>query len=550
LSEEIEKQTCIRCKKSLPVTLYSEGSGLCVYCKADDVDALPEPTTEVATESETEELSLEQKAKAELALRFLTRKRLLPFVERFNPDYQAGWVHKDICQRLEQFSKDVSEKKSPRLMLFMPPRHGKSTLASVAFPAWHLGRHPNHEFISCSYSGSLAMGFSRKVRQLLREPTYKSAFKTRLDATSQSAEAWLTTDGGGFVAAGVGGGITGKGAHILVIDDPVKNRDEAESQNARDSSWDWYTSTAYTRLAPGGGVLVILTRWHDDDLAGRLLKAATDNGEQWEVVNYPARAEIDEPFRKAGEALHRERYDEEALSRIEKAVGPRDWSALYQQNPVADDGDYFTRDMIQYYERDEVDLSQMRFYAAWDLAIGKKDRNDYTVGMVVGVNEYDELFVVDVIRGKFDGFEIVERILDLYEEWRPSIIGIEKGHIEMALGPFLEKRVRERGLYEAYFKDLKTGRRDKEARARAIQGRMQQGMVFLPKDEQFTGPLVAELLRFPNGVHDDQVDTLAWLGLMMTEFATYQAPVVHEPSWRDRLPFLGKTPRSKSAMSA
>lgn len=549
MTEDIAKRTCIRCKKSHPETLYAESSGLCVYCKADDVDALPQPATAEA-ESPTEELSLEEKAKAELALRFLTRKRLLPFVERFNPDYQAGWVHKDICNRLEQFSKDVAEKKSPRLMLFMPPRHGKSTLASVAFPAWHLGRHPQHEFISCSYSGSLAMGFSRKVRQLLREPTYKTAFKTRLDPDSQSAEAWLTTDGGGFVAAGVGGGITGKGAHILVIDDPVKNRDDAESQNARDSTWDWYTSTAYTRLAPGGGVLVILTRWHDDDLAGRLLKAASDNGEQWEVVNYPARAEVNEQFRKAGEALHRERYDEEALARIEKAVGPRDWSALYQQNPVADDGDYFTRDMIQYYDRDEVDFSQMRFYCAWDLAIGKRDRNDYTVGMVVGVNEHDELFVVDVVRGRFDGFEIVERILDLYEEWRPSIIGIERGHIEMALGPFLEKRIRERGLFEAYIKDLKTGRRDKEARARAIQGRMQQGMVYLPKDEQFTGPLVAELLRFPNGIHDDQVDALAWIGLMMTEFSTYQAPVVHEPSWRDRLPFLGKETRSKSAMSA
>jgi hypothetical protein len=180
------------------------------------------PTT---PEPEEEKLStLEEKARAELALRFLTRKRLLPFVERFNPDYQAGWVHKDICQRLEDFSKDVAEKKSPRLMLFMPPRHGKSTLASVAFPAWHLGRNPEHEFISCSYSGSLAMAFSRKVRGLSREDGFKSAFKTRLDPQSQSAEAWLTTSGGGFVAAGVGGGITGKGAHILVIDDPVKKQ--------------------------------------------------------------------------------------------------------------------------------------------------------------------------------------------------------------------------------------------------------------------------------------------------------------------------------------
>jgi predicted phage terminase large subunit-like protein len=549
LNAEIPKRKCGRCRGQYPETLFADGSGVCVYCKADDAEALPAPNTPTQEELE-QEASLEEKARAELALRFLTRKRLLPFVERFNPDYSAGWVHKDICRRLEQFSKDVVEKKSPRLMLFMPPRHGKSTLASIAFPAWHLGRNPNHEFISCSYSGSLAMGFSRKVRQLLREPTYKTAFPTRLDPDSQSAEAWLTSDGGGYVAAGVGGGITGKGAHILLIDDPVKNREDAESQNNRDANWDWYTSTAYTRLAPGGGVLVILTRWHDDDLAGRLLKAASEGGDHWEVVKYPALAEEDEEFREAGEALHPERYDVEALQRIQKAVGPRDWTALYQQNPVADDGDYFTREMIRYYDPDDIDLDEMRYYAAWDLAIGKRDRNDYTVGMVIGVNEYDQLFVMDVVRGRFDGFELVEQILDLYETWRPSIIGIEKGHIEMALGPFLEKRVRERGLYEAYFKDLKTGRRDKEARARAIQGRMQQGMVFLPRDALFTGPLVAELLRFPNGVHDDQVDALAWLGLMMTEFATYQAPVVREASWRDRLEYLTKPERNRSAMSA
>ena len=540
---------CNRCHSLHPETLYSDDDDTCAYCKADLIDALPAPKA-AAVEKEPEETTVDQKAKEELALRFLTRKRVLPFVERFNPDYAAGWVHKDICKRLEQFSYDVVDKKSPRLMLFMPPRHGKSTLASVAFPAWHLGRNPSHEFIGCSYSGSLAMGFSRKVRQLLREPSYKTAFPTRLDPDSQSAEAWLTTGGGGYVSAGVGGGITGKGAHILVIDDPVKNREDAESQNNRDSSWDWYTSTAYTRLAPGGGILVILTRWHDDDLAGRLLKAHSEGGDEWEVVRYPAIAEEQEKFRDEGDPLHGERYNVEALDKIRRAVGPRDWSALYQQNPVSDDGEYFTRDMVKYYEPEDVDEDRMRYYCAWDLAIGQRDRNDYSVGIVMGVDEYDRLFLMDVVRGRFDGFELVERILDLYELWKPSIVGIEKGHIEMALGPFLQKRIRERGLNEVYIKDLKTGRRDKEARARAIQGRMQQGMVYLPKNEIFTGPLVAELLRFPNGVHDDQVDALAWVGLMMTEFNTFSERIVNPPSWRDRLDSLSKEIKSKTAMRA
>ena len=546
-----KKTECQRCKGLYHETLILLDD-ICVYCRADEAEKVPEPQLKSEpAQAKQEDLSAQVKAEQELAKRILARKRLLPFVERFNSDYLAGWVHKDVCQRLERFSEQVANKESPRLMLFMPPRHGKSTLASVAFPAWHLGRHPDHEFISCSYSGSLAMSFSRKVRQLLREPVYKNVFeKSRLDKDSQSIESWQTTQGGGYVAAGVGGGITGKGAHVMVIDDPVKNREDAESDNNREATWDWYTSTAYTRLSPGGGILVILTRWHDDDLAGRLLKQAEDGADQWEVIRYPAIAEVDETFRKQGESLHPERYNVNALEQIRKAIGPRDWSALYQQNPVSDEGDYFSRDMIRYYEDEDLEYAQLNYYCAWDLAIGQRDRNDYSVGIVVGVDEYDHLYVVDVVRGKYDGFELVEQILDLYETWRPGIVGIERGHIEMALGPFLQKRTRERGLSEAYFKDLKVGRRDKEARARAIQGRMQQGMVYFPKDAVWTGTMVAELLRFPNGAHDDQVDALAWIGLMMTEFATFYERPEHVPSWRDKLRHLTKGEKYKSSMSA
>lgn len=540
----IKKRRCVACETEKPELAFRGGT-ICMECE------LPEQEAEVEKHV-SEEDDAKERAKKEIAARFLSRKRFLPFVERVNPEYEAGWVHRDICKRLEKFSQDVLDKKGPRLILQVPPRHGKSTLASIAFPAWHLGNHPSHEFISVAYSASLSMGFSRKVRDMLRDNSYKNVFKTRLDPQSQSAEAWLTTEGGGFVAAGVGGGITGRGAHVLVIDDPVKNREEAESQYNRESTWDWYTSTAYTRLAPGGGVLVIMTRWHDDDLAGRLLTQAEEGGDKWELISYPAIAEADEEFRNAGEALHPARYDLAALKRINKAVGPRDWAALYQQQPVGEEGDYFKRDQIKYYNMGEMDFGRMVFYQAWDLAIGKGDRNDFTVGITVGVDEFDNMYVVDVMRGKFDGFQIVENVLDFADQWSPRAVGIEKGHLSMAIGPFLEKRVRERRAFQHYIQDLSVGRRDKELRARAIQGRIQQGMVMFPRDADFTADLVGEMLRFPMGVHDDQVDALAWVGLMLAEMDTFHPSATPVPaSWRDKLDSLMRPERrDRSAMGA
>jgi predicted phage terminase large subunit-like protein len=194
----------------------------------------------------------------ELASRQLSKRRLLPFAQRLNPKYLPGWVHEDICRRLERFSDDVAKGLSPRLMLLMPPRHGKSELASKMFPAWHLGRHPDHEVIACSYNISLAMGFSKKIKAIMDDPAYQTVFDTRLDPNNRSTEEWtIQGNTGGYVAAGVGGGITGKGAHVLCIDDPIKNAEEADSATTRDSIWDWYGSTAYTRLAPGAGVLII-----------------------------------------------------------------------------------------------------------------------------------------------------------------------------------------------------------------------------------------------------------------------------------------------------
>lgn len=540
LTLTIDQRTCAKCENDYPITLFHAEGDVCPYCVADvtekRLDAIekrkkvkpppPPPVDENAA-----------KAQELLALRVLQRRRLLPFVEASKPTYKAGWVHKDICRRLEKFSEAVVSGESPRLMLFMPPRHGKSQIASIDYPAWHLGRNPKHEVIACSYSASLAMGFSRKVRQQLRTPEFTAVFpECQLDPDVQAAEGWQTTQGGGYVPAGVSGPITGKGAHVLVIDDPVKNREEAESANQQEIIYDWYTSTAYTRLAPGGGILVIMTRWHDLDLAGRLVKASKEGGDKWEIVCYPAIATEDERYRLEGEALHPERYPLAALQRIRAAVGPRDWEALYQQNPVSNEGDYFKRSEMKFYQPEDIAEKRLQYYAAWDFAVGKKETNDYSVGLVVGIDKDDNIYVVDVLRGRWSSNDLVEKILDLYEKWKPSITGLERGVIEMSIGPFLDKRISERKLWEMFIEELKPGRRDKVARARAIQGRLQQGKVFFPADGHFTATLIAEMLRFPSGEHDDQVDALAWVGHMLAVFHGLKDPKEpHKTSWKDKL---------------
>lgn len=509
----------------------------------------------------------------ELASRVLARRSLLQFTKKTHPDYQAGWVHADICARLERFSRQVIEKQSPRLMLLMPPRHGKSELASIRFPAWHLGQAPDHEIINVGYNLDLPMKFSRKVREMLRDPLYRAVFpSTILDPDSQSVEAWNTTMGGGFQAAGVGGGITGKGAHVLIVDDPIKNMQEADSALIRDTLWDWYLSTAYTRLSPGGGVLVIETWWNDDDLAGRLQLAMAQDPltDQFEIIKYPALAEayefrhqetleivrlapqVDtgrnlppeppgpeyELLRTPGEALHSARYDEVSLNRIKSVQAPRIWSALYQQNPIPDEGLYFRKEYMKAVPH-VPEYWGMNVYTAWDFAIGEKQANDWTVGATILQDERDNLYVIDLVRFKGDSFTIVESILDVAERWgteprAPYLIGFEDGQIWRAIEPLLKKRMQERLLFPSY--EILRPLTDKMARARSLQGRMQQGRVFFPENAPWRADAEHELLRFPGGVHDDIVDALAWATNLVVGKAAPRPVEPQQPaSWKDKL---------------
>lgn len=509
--------------------------------------------------------SLVEDAKREEAARELARRRLLPFVMRFNPEYDPGWLHADICRRLERFSQDVRDKKSPRLMLFVPPRHGKSEIASRNFPAFHLGHCPTHEIIQSSYSADLALDFSRKVRDIIRSKSYQNLFETRLDSKTQAVERWATSAGGAYAAVGVRGPITGRGAHIGIIDDPVKDRQDAESAVLRQQIKDWYSSTFYTRLAPGGGVLVIMTRWHEDDLAGWLVslmaeaeKEAAASGhwpedaDKWEIIRYPAIAEEDEQFRKMGEALHPNRYPLRALNKIKRTLINRDWIALYQQRPVAEDGDFFKREHFKFYSKSELPpLDELSIYAAWDHALGKKDVHDYTVCIVVGIDKRGNIWVLHVMRAKLTSLEIIDRMFDVQDTHQPVLQGMEESLIELAIEPVLLKTMDERRQFIPYEK-LKVRGMDKVARAQPIRARVEQGKVYLPmeSDAAWVGPFIEELLKFPSGTNDDQVDAFAWIGQMLLMYASVYSRVEDKtPKWMRKLKMSSKT-RSRSAMSA
>lgn len=507
--------------------------------------------------------------KQELVARELRRRRLIEFVKYFHGSYQPGWVHMDICRRLEQFSRDVQDRKRPRLMLLMPPRHGKSEIISKMYPAWHLGQYPDNEFIGTSYNISLATDFSRRIRDIIKSDEYAAMYpETRLHPDFQSAEAWrLDKKRGGYVAAGIGGGITGKGAHILTIDDPVKSHEEADSETIRAAIWNWYTSTAYTRLAPGGGVLVVQTCWHDDDLAGHLQRNMQEDPEfdQFEVIKYPAVATEDEwhsasdlmrfakspvvdgkfLIRNVGDALHPDRYDSQQLAAIKKTLGPRHWSALYQQNPVPDDGNFFSKDYFVY--RDPPH-GKVNVYQAWDFAITEKQQNDWTVGSTGYHDDSDILHVTDMVRFKSgSAYDIVEAMLNQAVKHQIGrdlpTIGVEDGQIWKAISAVFEKRCHERRIYPSV--ELLKPLTDKTSRARPLQGRLQQHMIVFPQNTEWTTTMQNELLRFPSGLHDDIVDSLSWLARMVVDKTPPMKPKEKQlDSWKSKLLGLGTRPTS------
>ncbi|NMO09500.1 phage terminase large subunit [Methanobacterium subterraneum] len=391
-----------------------------------------------------------------------------------------------------------------RLMVFLPPRHGKSWLVSQFFPSWYLGMFLDKRVILTAYEADFASTWGRRARDILNEHG-PSVFGVEVNNKSSAANRWdLKNHYGGMVTAGVGGPITGKGADILIIDDPVKNAEEANSQTYRNRTWDWYQSTAYTRLEPNGSVILIMTRWHEDDLAGRLLKNMHNvTGEDWEVINLPAIAENNDLLgRKYGEPLWPERYGLNELNRIKVTTGSYWWNSLYQQRPQPPGGGLLKSSWLNYYQHPEIpDLDDLDVYQAWDLAISTKETADFTVCTTVGVTDDNKIYVLDWYRDRIDFPTQVKMVESLAKKWNPLLIGIESNAYQQALPQQLK---------DSTMLPINEINRTKDKVTRISAGfiHFENGKVFLPENHNELENFINEYVYFPQGKHDDMLDSM------------------------------------------
>lgn len=396
---------------------------------------------------------------------------------------------------------------SDRLMVFMPPGSAKSTYTSDLFPPWYLAQGAGRSIIAASNTADLAQSFSRRVRGHVRE--HAGLLGYRLDREAE--ELWTTTNGGQYRAAGVGGVITGLRADLAVIDDPIRSREDADSELRRNRVWEWFQDDLTTRLRPGAGIVLVQTRWHEDDLAGRLLEREAG---RWRVLSLPAIAESpnDPLARKPGDALWGDDaygYGADLLRKRETAEA-RTWAALYQQRPAPAEGSLFQRAWLL--REAPPDRARLRVYGASDYAV-TADGGDYTVHVVVGMDPSGRLHLLDLWRAQTDAGAWIEALCDLIAKWKPLAWAEENGQIRAGVGPFLERRMRERQTFVSRRQFPTRG--DKAVRAQSIIGRMAVDGLRLRPDAPWIADLEAELLSFPAGKHDDQVDALGLAGQLL-----------------------------------
>lgn len=442
--------------------------------------------------------------------------------------------HRVIAAGLEQIAMGFIK----RLIIACPPRHGKTELASKRFVPWFSGKFPDKSVIFGSYNEKYAGDIGKAVRDHMLSNAHLQVFpdpRAQLKVDSRATDRLETEAGGVLAFVGRGGTTTGRGAHVFVLDDPIKDQKEARSPTIRNDLWEWFNRVVATRLMDKDAAIVIIqTRWHEDDLIGRLTDPHNDyydpaEARNWKIIDLPALALDNDPMgRRPGDALWPERFDEKFLEEQQRR-DPIGFSALYQGRPTPAAGNMIDPKWLRTYKPHELPKN-LRYYAASDHAVTEEQRHDKTCLMIVGIDEQDNIYVLpDVWWRKANTLQTVEGMLDIIRRYRPIFWWAEKTHISKSIGPFLRKRMLEERLHCAIVEVTPIG--DKQTRAQSIQGRLAMEKVFFPERAMWWPEARDQLSKFPGAPHDDFVDALAYIGLGLN-MLTSAAP----PPARDRPP--------------
>ncbi len=434
---------------------------------------------------------------AEKKIQSRAKEDFLSFVKCVWPEFIEGAHHRHIAQKFN----DLATGKINRLIVNMPPRHTKSEFASYLLPAWMVGRNPKLKIIQATHTGELAIRFGRKAKNLIDSEEYAKIFKTRLQEDSQAAGRWETAQGGEYFAAGVGGAITGRGADLLIIDDPHSEQD-AMSPTAMENAYEWYTSGPRQRLQPGGKIILVMTRWSKKDLTGILLQNQKEvKADQWEIVEFPAILDNG----PKPEAVWPEYWKLEELEKVKATLPVGKWNAQWMQRPTSEEGAIIKREWWREWDKDEIpDLHYV--IQSYDTAFLKKETADFSAITTWGVFYPNEdappnLILVDAIKGRYEFPELRRLALDQYKYWKPESVIVEA----KASGLPLTYELRQMDIPVQNFTPSKGN--DKHVRVNTCAPLFESGLIWAP-DQKFAEEVIEECAAFPHGDHDDLVDSM------------------------------------------
>ena len=437
-----------------------------------------------------------KEAEARLILREKAQNNFMPFVHHVYENFIEGRHHLEIAEKLEK----VATGEITRLIVNMPPRHSKSELASYLMPAWFLGRNPKLKIIQATHNTELAVRFGRKVRDLIDSEQYGHIFPdTDLKADSKAAGRWETSAGGEYFAAGVGAAVTGRGADLFIIDDPHSEQD-AMSEGRLEEAYEWYTSGPRQRLQPGGKIIVVMTRWGLRDLTGRLIKAQGSDvlSDQWEVVEFPAILPSENP-------LWPEFWKKDDLLKVKASLPVQKWGAQWQQQPTAEEGAIVKKEWWRIWKKEDIPEVDY-IIQSYDTAFSKKESADFSAITTWGVFRSEEtgadnIILMDASRGRWNFPELKEKALEENEYWQPDMMIVEA----KASGLPLNDELRRAGIPIMNYTPSKG--RDKVTRMHTVAPLFEAGMVWAP-EKHFADEVIDECMAFPNGEHDDYVDSM------------------------------------------